>query len=393
MLYRTPLATLNLLSSPTRAVVWVAGVTFALLLIFVQLGFRGAVANTATIVYSRLRFDGLLRSPEYLHLYETRIISRTWLDLVASHPDVERVWPFQIMLNRWQSPTDMRNRGIALMGMERDKPVLDVPEIDKQLNLLGNPDWVLIDRASRPDFGPADGVRFGQADIGRTAELGQQKTKIAGTFYLGTGLATNGAVLISDVGFAKRSGIDASRDVHLGLIQLKPGRHPERTFADIRQYLNRRDNRAADAVELLSRRETMAWEQHHWLRETPIGIIFQMGVALSLIVGSAIVYMVLASDVANRLQEYATLKAMGYSQIGVSLVVLRQAWMLAILGYIPALAIAEALYRITEYFAAVPIFMTLPRAIGILLLSFAMCSVSGLLAIRKLGKASPADLF
>ncbi len=63
--------------------------------------------------------------------------------------------------------------------------------------------------------------------------------------------------------------------------------------------------------------------------------------------------MVLANDVANRLPEYATLKAMGYSGRFVAGVVLRQAWLLAIFGYIPAVLLAFALYSVTANLAGI----------------------------------------
>jgi putative ABC transport system permease protein len=94
MLRRTPIALLNLLSQPTRAAVSVLGVAFALVLIFMQLGFRGAVGNTANIVYGRLVGDLVVRSPDYVHLYEPRTIEKSWLNMLASHPDVEQVDPF-----------------------------------------------------------------------------------------------------------------------------------------------------------------------------------------------------------------------------------------------------------------------------------------------------------
>ncbi len=340
-----------------------------------------------------MNFDVLIRSPEYLHLYETRTFPRLWMELAEAHPDVESVNPFLIMLTRWQSPSDMKYRGIAMMGMERDKPVLNIPEINESLNLLGNPDWVLIDRASRKDYGPKNGSKFGVQDIGVRSELSGREVMIAGSFELGTGLATNGAVLISDIGFARRAPVDPKIDVHLGLIKLKPGIDPNQAAADIRSYLNERDRRSADVVQVLSREEAIAWEHHHWLAETPIGIIFQLGVILSLIVGAAIVYMVLSNEVANRLGEYATLKAMGYSQWSVSSIILRQAWMLAGLGFIPAYLIAQVLYWLTAELAELPIFMTFPRTVGVLILAYAMCTVSGLLAIQKLSRAEPASLF
>lgn len=390
---RTPLSTLNLLGKPTQALVSIMGVAFALLLIFMQLGFRGAVANTATVVYGKLDFDVVLRSPEYLHLYEARTIQHAWLDLLQSHPDIDSISPFYIMLQKWQSPQDGNYRAIAMMGIRRDKLVIDNEEIRSQLDLLGNSDWVLIDRATRRDYGPKNDRRFGDEDIGLHAELGGQSVEIAGHFLLGTGLATNGAVLLSDVGFGKRSPYDVQQHTNLGLIKLKPGIQPEQAAANINAWLRDRDERAGSTIEALSRKQAIDWEHRRWLGETPIGIIFQLGVGLAFIVGAAIVYMVLASDVANRLPEYATLKAMGYSSLFVANVVIRQAWLLAIFGYIPAVAMAAGLYYITALLAGIPIYMTWERAIGIGILGIVMCTFSGGLAIRKLWKAEPAELF
>ncbi len=390
---RTPISTLNLLGKRTQAVVSIMGVAFALLLIFMQLGFRGAVAGTATIVYGRLEFDVVLRSPEYLHLYETRTVPLSSLNLLAGHPDVESVRPFYIMLNKWQSPQDGNFRAIAMMGMRRDMPVIDIPEIHDQLDKLANSDHLLIDRATRRDYGPKNGKKFSDEDNGVEVELGNRSSRIVGNFQLGTGLATNGQVLLSDIGFGKRAPFDVQRFANLGLIRLKPDIDPEKFVAGIEGWLRSRDPDAVNAVRILSRKQAVAWEHRRWLGETPIGIIFQLGVGLSFIVGSAIVYMVLANDVANRLPEYATLKAMGYSGRFVAGVVLRQAWLLAIFGYIPAVLLAFALYSVTANLAGIPIMMTAQRAIGIGFLGLLMCTLSGVFAIRKLWKAEPASLF
>ncbi len=218
--------------------------------------------------------------------------------------------------------------------MRLDKPVINVAEIEPQLAKLANPDWALIDRATRRDYGPKNKKKFGDQDIGLHAELGGLDVEIAGHFLLGTGLATNGAVLLSDVGFAKRTHWDARRLVSLGMVKLKPGVDPNRAAAAINQWLRERDPRATESVVAMARQEVIDWEHRRWLGETPIGIIFQLGAGLAFIVGAAVVYMVLATDVANRLHEYATLKAMGYSASFVANVVLRQAWLLAIFGFI-----------------------------------------------------------
>lgn len=400
---RTPISLLNFISQPARAIVSVLGVAFALLLIFMQLGFRGAVGNTATIVYGKLAGDLVMRSPDYVHLYEPKTIDRSWMNMVASHPDVEAVDPFFIMLHRWQNPPrneecddappDGSFRTVGMMGMQLDRPVIQVEELLDKLSLLKDPDAMLVDRATRAEYGPENCKRFSDADISKSTELGGRKTLIAGHFKLGTGLATNGAVLVSDVAFGRRAGIDVRRRASLGLVRLKPGRDPALVRAALTSWLAEREPRFQLAVQMLTMEQQKLWERKRWLNETPIGMIFTMGVGLSFIIGAAIVYMVLATDVASRLPEYATLKAMGYAPSYLAQTVLRQAWLLSVAGYFPAFLIAMVLYQITSSLSGIPTFMTWQRAVGVFGLSLLMCTLAGLLAVRKLLKAEPASLF
>jgi putative ABC transport system permease protein len=400
---RTPVALLNLMSQPARALVSVGGVSFALLLIFMQLGFRGAVANTATLVYSKLRGDLVMRSPDYVHLYEPRTFARSWMTLVESHPDVESVAPFYVSLTRWQNPPKNEGcssappegsfRTVGMMGMEIEKPVLDLPELDDLLEEIKDPNSLLIDRSTRPEYGPQNCLAFGDDDIGIETELGNYNAKIAGHFKLGTGLATNGAVLLNDVGFGSRSFIDTRTRVCLGLVTLKPHVDRQEAASSLEGWLIDKDAKAAFSVRILAMEDQIAWERQRWLTETPIGMIFTMGVILSFIIGAAIVYMVLATDVASRMPEFATFKAMGYSSWYVASIVMGQAWLLAVLGYVIAAAASQGLYVVTVNLSGIPTFMTWERMLGVFLLAILMCSFSGLLAVRKLWKADPASLF
>src|SRR5690606_37393411 len=120
-------------------------------------------------------------------------------------------------------------------------------------------------------------------------------------------------LLMSEATFDRITPVDVRQHASLGLAQLKPGVDPDQAAEQIRAWLATRLQRSVPPVEVLSRNEAVQWERHRWIRQTPIGLIFQMGTALALVVGAGIVYMVLATDVTNRLPEYATLKAMGYS--------------------------------------------------------------------------------
>jgi putative ABC transport system permease protein len=97
--------------------------------------------------------------------------------------------------------------------------------------------------------------------------------------------------------------------------------------------------------------------------------------------------------VSEHLAEYATLKAMGYSDRYLVGVLIQEALILAILGYIPGFFLSWGLYQLTYAATMLPIAMKLDRAVFVLLLTIVMCSVSGAIAMRKLGSADPADVF
>jgi putative ABC transport system permease protein len=109
--------------------------------------------------------------------------------------------------------------------------------------------------------------------------------------------------------------------------------------------------------------------------------------------GAVILYQVLASEVQNRLREYATLKALGYDTGFVYGIVVRQALLFAGLGFIPAFFLALVLYSLMRTQAMVPVTMELTRVIGVFLLTSMMCLSATFLAIRKLRGADPAELF
>jgi putative ABC transport system permease protein len=102
---------------------------------------------------------------------------------------------------------------------------------------------------------------------------------------------------------------------------------------------------------------------------------------------------VLANKVTNHFREYATMKALGYPQRFISNVVLFQAILIALVGFVPGCAVAAVLYRLTDLFAFIPMRLGLAEGLAVLALAVAMCVAAALLAVRKVSLAAPADLF
>ena len=97
--------------------------------------------------------------------------------------------------------------------------------------------------------------------------------------------------------------------------------------------------------------------------------------------------------VTEHLPEYATLRAMGYANRFVSGIVLQQAFVLAVLGYFPGVAAAAWLYAKASAATNLPLYVTGDRALLVFALTLAMCAFSALLAVRKVRRLDPAEVF
>ncbi|MHB1422208.1 MAG: FtsX-like permease family protein [Gemmataceae bacterium] len=391
---KTPLVLLNLLHQPLRTVVAILGVAFAILLIFMQLGFYGSAEASATVLFEALDFDLILISSNYITSSHPRSFSLTRLDQVLEHRDVDTASPLYVDWQSWRicgGPQKNQRRAILTLAFRTDETVFRTKSVfnrepaEECLRRLRTPDTVLMDTATR-DY-------FGRPGIDTVTELNFKNIKVVGQFTIGTGLNADGMVLTSERTYAHLSGPQALKKPALGLIRLRceAADRVEEVKMQLRQILYS-DQRCED-VCILSRDEIEKKERKYWINRTSVGIIFKMGVGVALIVGFIFVYQVIATDIADHRAEYATLKAIGYSPGYLSGVVLRQALVLALLGYLPAFFAALGLYALGRDKAQILLSMNPMRAAGVLLLAIAMCSLSGLFALRKVRAADPADLF
>lgn len=377
---RTPLAWLNLWHEKTRTGVATAGVAFAVILILMQLGFYMSTVVTSTRVYDQLIFDIVLVSPSYQHLSKSGTIPKARLLQTEGLPEVASVRPLYMSYGAWlnRAITPARRRGILVMGTRPEDKVFKLDELNDQRPLLKEVNTVLMDTISRPEFGPRP--------VGWETDVGRTKVRVVGEFTLGTGFSADGAIAVSETTYASLFPERPLGRVNIGLVSLVDGADVDAVADKLRKMLPV-DTRVFTKAEIYAR------ERHHWVAKTSVGVIFGMGVIVAIVVGIAIVYQVLSSDIANRLPEYATLKAMGYRRGYLTRVILMQAATLAVAGFLPGLLISIALYRATAAGAHIPMELPPLVAISVLLLTVGMCALSGWLSLRKVHAADPADLF
>ncbi|MBS3745358.1 MAG: ABC transporter permease DevC, partial [Wenzhouxiangellaceae bacterium] len=262
--------------------------------------------------------------------------------------------------------------------------ILDAPGFDEARTLLARQNVVAFDAASRPEFGPvADAFGRGEPVV---TEINDREMELVSLFEMGTSFGIDGTILTSDDNWLRLFPDRPRNDIQLGLMQLEAGADADAVRARLESYL-------PEDVLVMTRAGFAEREKEYWNSATPIGYIFAFGAIMGFIVGGIIVYQILFADVSEHLNEYATLRAIGYKNRFVAGIVLQQAAILAVLGYMPGVMIVHWLYGVAAGATRLPLYITPDRAVTVFLMTLAMCAISALLAIRKVGRLDPAEVF
>ena len=381
---RIPLSWLLLSRQPVRLLVALAGISFAGILMFMQLGFRDGLFDASITVHRKFDADLVLISPRSASSIRMAGFPRRRLVQTLADPAVKGITPVHWGLMLWRNPESRRNRAILVLGFEPEDPFFVDPELSEKTDVLKQKGRILFDQLSRPEFGPiADWYRDGKTV---ETEIAGNRVRVEGLVSLGTSFGADGNLLTSTETFLDLMPQKAPGSIEVGLIRLRPE-------ADSETVLRRLQERLPDDVMVLTKQGFIDFEQNYWKSSTAIGFIFTLGAAMGFVVGCVIVYQVLYTDVSDHLPEYATLMAMGYRLSHLLGVVLREGLYLAALGYLPAYLAGEGLYWFVRDATRLPVGMDLSRALTVLAMILVMCLLSALLAMRRLVDADPAEIF
>jgi putative ABC transport system permease protein len=381
---KTPLAWRQLMKEKTRLAVAVAGITFADMLMFIQLGFESALFDAAVKPHRNLQADLVLINPQFQTLFSVKNFSRERLYQTLGYDGVKSVNSVYINTGEWRNPETRLDRAILIWGIDPTQSPFKSPEIQQNQHHLKQLYQVLFDQAGRPEYGAVGDIfkKTGKFDT----ELNSKLVSVKGLFTDGASFAADGNVITSDSTFLQLFSDSKPDRITVGLIRLKPDADPEKVRSQLVNGLPK-------DVRVLTLEEFAKVERNYWETSTGIGFIFGLGTGVGFIVGIVIVYQILYSDVSEHLPEYATLKAMGYTDNYLLGVLIQEALLLAILGFLPGFILSFGLYQVTYAATMLPIFMKTERAIKVWILTVIMCSVSAAIAMRKLRSADPADVF
>jgi len=377
-----PLSWSQLSHQKVRLMVALSGISFANILIFMQLGFRAAMFDGVTNVVDSLDGDVFLVN-ENSQFLGNETFDKQQLYRAAAVDNVASARPFYYATASWLNPDNQKTTNVTVIAMNPAQPVMTLPAVNDQLTAVEQTDMLLFDTKSLPSLGAIPAEFDAGQDV--QTEVQGRKMWVGGLFSLGSSIFKRGHIVISDVNYLRLYGTEQANQIHAGVLQLEPNTNLETVLKDLEDTL-------PAEITALSQADFITLERNYWAKE-PAGIIFDFGTIMGFVVGVVIVYQVLYSDVNDHLSEYATLKAIGYSDGQLLMVVFQEAAILAVLGFLPGVVCSLGLYSLLSNLTGVAVIMRLDVGIQVFSMTLAMCVLSAAVAVRKLQSADPADVF
>ncbi|QPH52655.1 ABC transporter permease DevC [Pontivivens ytuae] len=379
---RLPVGWLQLTHSKGRLFAALAGVAFADVLVLVQLGILGALNSTIIQGYEMFEADIMISANDANTMTEGSNVPRQYLFEALADPDVVDGTTLFIGFRDWLHNNN--DRSLQVFGVDTEKSGFLRPDLAAQIAPLRLADYAILDRMTRGFT--AEEAAAVRPQTPMIFELEGRTVTVVDTFEGGVGFAADGYMFASDQTFLRLFPNRSTGAPNHVLLRTARG-------ADAEAVAARLQERIGDQMRVRTFDAAAQEDLSYQTTERPTGIIFGFGVVIGIMVGIVIVYQVLATDVADHLKEYATFKAMGYSQGFFLGIVLEEALVLAVLGFIPGVVIALLLYAGMEAMTALPMSLTITTAVAVLIGTIVACALSGAVATRRLASADPADLF
>ncbi len=387
---RTPLAWLNTTSSPSKLLLASSGIGFAVVLMFMQIGFLNGLFDSTVQILRLLDADLVIMSPARYTVPSEQRFNYGLLQRARVATGVRSVQPLYID----RALSEVRvirhvSRSIRAIGVPLDGDVFIDPVMNNKCRLLTDANYALVDRKSKAKYG------FERVNLqilrDQEVELSGRRVEMKEWIDIGTDFVYDGSVIVSESGvehfFPFRNGTKPPlAAVDLGLVKLSEGASRTTVQEELQLMLG-------DAVHVYEREALIRREIGFWATNTPIGIIFSIGTVMGLFVGVIICYQILFTDIHDHIAEFATLKAMGYGPYYFLRFVMLQSFYLSVFGFLPGWLVSWLLYLWLAELTGLVMMLTAQRVLLVFCLTFLMCTISGALAVRKLWAADPATLF
>jgi len=376
--YATVIAWRMLVHHKARLALSLCGIAFSVLVLFMGIGFFNGLNDSEANLAPLLNADLVMISAKRTNLGKSDRMSRVQLYQAQADPEVGEVIAVYEGRTSLTNPQSKMSKSIVFLAFAAGTDPLAVPGMLAHKDKLKVRGTVLYDRLSREVYG--------KIHEGMQIDLSEGKFTVAGTVAIGPNFSRNGYVLMSDTTWLSgRPAWEADR-ISYGLIRAVAGTDVNRLAARLAATL-------PTDVTLLTPAQLHERNVRHTTRATPVGALLGIGLIVGFVIGVIICYQILFNEITDHMPQFATLKAVGFSKPFLMAVVMKEALLLSVVGFLPGLAAGQLLYSVVEHLTQILMFLTPARILVIFVLTIGMCAVAGMLAVKKVLQADPAELF
>ncbi|CFX60006.1 Multidrug ABC transporter substrate-binding protein [Candidatus Filomicrobium marinum] len=370
------LAFRNLFHDRVRLTVTLVGILFSIVLVAVQLGLYLGASRMITANIDQA--DATLWITAFgAKSFEDggALLSTRERHQALATPGVVSVTPIVVKFAEWRKPEGGSTR-VVVVGSDAEDGAL------KPWNLVKGtwedikaPDAIAVDRTYLSDLGVHG--------IGDSAQIDFGRVKI-NALTDGIRSFTQSPYVYMPLSRARQLLNLPSDIATFHLVKLAPNADVETVR---KQLLNR-----LESAEVLTKEEFHDRSLKQWLFRTGAGVALIGGALLGILVGTVIVAQTLYSSTKDHINEFATLRALGSSSGYIHKVILAQAGLSAILGYMLGMILAGVIVFASQS-TPLPILMTPQLAAALFTVTVFMCAISAISAIVKVTKIDPATVF
>ena len=385
----------NLLEDIPRFLVAQAGIMFAVGLVTIQTGLQLGFARSSSQLIDQSKADIWVSSKHMVHLGLTLPIPFERLTQAQQVAGVDRAEALIIMGQLWRDRDD-DIASVTLIGSEPQGQLFSLWNITQgSLSDLKKPYSIIVDEASLKGLdvkGVDDWGKLGSLEARIVGLTKGTQSLVLGNLVFSSLESTN--VYVNPLLQPKPNEssstpepktLSSSDSITYVLVRAKPAENLE--------SLKQRLDAALPDTRAYTRAEMALQTQSYWQKRSGIGYILGLGAVVGLIVGVVIVGQILYSSVSDHIKEFGTLKAMGASDWVIYRVIVEQAMWMAVLGYVPGMALCLGVAAWTSATQGILILITPASAAAILGITVVMCISSAIFAIQKVTRVDPAIVF